>query len=75
MKGFPSHVQRRAYRKLQFLMAARRLEDLKVPPGNRLERLKGHRAGQYSIRVNDQYRLCFRWSAEGAMMIELVDCH
>ena len=75
VKGFPSDVQRRAYRKLQFLMAARSLEDLKVPPGNRLERLRGRRKGQYSIRVNDQYRLCFRLSADGAMMIELVDYH
>lgn len=75
IKGLPPDVQRRVYRKLQFLMAAKSLVDLKFPPGNRLEALKGDRRGQYSIRVNDQYRLCFQWAAEGAMMIELVDYH
>ncbi len=56
-------------------MAAKSLVDLQFPPGNRLEALKGDRRGQHSIRVNDQYRLCFQWTAEGAMMIELVDYH
>jgi len=75
VNSFPADVQRRAYRKLQFLMAAKSLVDLQFPPGNRLEALKGDRRGQHSIRVNDQYRLSFQWTAEGAMMIELVDYH
>lgn len=51
------------------------VDDLRVPPGNRLEALKGDRAGQYSIRVNDQYRICFRWTAAGAADVEIVDYH
>jgi proteic killer suppression protein len=51
------------------------LADLRVPPGNRLEALKGDRAGQYSIRINDQYRICFRWTAAGAEKVEIVDYH
>jgi proteic killer suppression protein len=54
---------------------ASRLEDLRVPPGNRLEALKGRRIGQYSIRVNDQWRVCFRWSDAGADDVEIVDYH
>ena len=54
---------------------AGRLDDLRVPPGNRLEALKGDRAGQHSIRVNDQYRVCFRWTAAGAEGVEIVDYH
>lgn len=65
-------VARRTLRQLQI---AGRLEDLRVPPGNRLEALKGERAGQYSIRVNDQYRVCFRWTAAGAEDVEIVDYH
>jgi proteic killer suppression protein len=64
-----------ARRKLRQLQIADRLEDLRVPPGNRLEALKGDRAGQYSIRVNDQYRVCFRWTAAGAEDVEIVDYH
>ena len=64
-----------ARRKLRQLEIAGRLEDLKVPPGNRLEALKGDRAGQHSIRINDQYRVCFRWSAAGAGDVEIVDYH
>lgn len=64
-----------AQRKLRQLQIAHRLEDLRAPPGNRLEALKGDRAGQYSIRINDQWRLCFRWTAAGAKDVEIVDYH
>ena len=64
-----------ARRKLRQLQIAARLEDLRVPPGNRLEALKGDRAGSYSIRVNDQFRVCFRWTAAGAEDVEIVDYH
>ena len=70
-----SSIESRARRKLRQLQIAERLEDLRVPPGNRLEKLRGDRAGQYSIRVNDQFRVCFRWSAAGAEDIEIVDYH
>ena len=62
-------------RKLRQLQIAGRLDDLRVPPGNRLEALKGDRAGQNSIRVNDQDRVCFRWTAAGADDAEIVDYH
>jgi toxin HigB-1 len=68
-------VQRAALRKLLILDAAETLGDLRISPGNRLERLAGDRAGQYSIRVNDQWRICFRWSAAGADDVEIVDHH
>ncbi len=64
-----------ARRKLRQLEIAARLDDLRVPPGNRLEALKGDRAGQHSIRVNDQFRVCFRWTAGGAEDVEIVDYH
>ncbi len=64
-----------ARRKLEQLHAAASLEFLRVPPGNRLEALKGDRAGQYSIRINDQFRLCFRWTGEDAEDVEIVDYH
>ena len=64
-----------ARRKLRQLEIAGRLNDLRVPPGNRLEALKGDRAGQHSIRVNDQFRVCFRWTETGAEDVEIVDCH
>lgn len=64
-----------ARRKLRQLQIAGRLADLRVPPGNRLEALRGDRAGQHSIRVNDQYRVCFRWTAAGAEDVEIVDYH
>ena len=70
-----SSIESRARRKLRQLQIAERLEDLRVPPGNRLEKLRGDRAGQYSIRVNDQFRVCFRWSAAGAEDVEIVDYH
>jgi proteic killer suppression protein len=64
-----------ARRKLRQLQIAGRLDDLRVPPGNRLEALKGDRSGQYSIRVSDQYRVCFLWTAAGAKDVEIVDYH
>lgn len=64
-----------ARRKIRQLEIASRLDDLRIPPGNRLEALRGDRAGQHSIRINDQYRLCFRWSDGGAEDVELVDYH
>ena len=68
-------VQRTALRKLRQLDAAVNLEDLRVPPGNRLERLHGDRAGQYSIRINDRWRICFRWLGSDAHDVEIVDYH
>lgn len=62
-------------RKLAHIDAAVRFDDLRIPPGNRLEKLRGDRAGQYSIRVNDQWRICFRWSDGDAHDVELVDYH
>jgi proteic killer suppression protein len=64
-----------AKRKLDMLDAAETLADLRSPPGNRLERLVGDRAGQYSIRVNDQWRVCFRWTSSGPEDVEIVDYH
>jgi len=64
-----------ARRKLRQLEIARRIEDLKIPPGNRLEALKGDRSGQYSIRINDQWRICFYWSSSGADDVEIIDYH
>jgi proteic killer suppression protein len=64
-----------ARRKLDLLNAALSLDDIKVPPGNRLEALKGHRKGQYSIRINNQYRICFIWTVQDASEVEIVDYH
>jgi proteic killer suppression protein len=64
-----------AMRKLAMLNRAGRLDDLRVPPGNRLEALKGDRAGQHSIRVNDQFRICFEWTGIGPANVEIVDYH
>jgi toxin HigB-1 len=69
------NIARVARRKLRQLEIAGRLEDLKVPPGNRLESLTGDRSGQYSIRINDQWRVCFRWTDAGAEDVEIVDYH
>ena len=69
------NIERVARRKLRQLQIANRLDDLRIPPGNRLERLKGDRLGQHSIRINDQYRLCFRWTHAGAEEVEIVDYH
>ncbi len=68
-------VESIARRKLRQLDIAGRLEDLKVPPGNRLEALKGRRKGQMSIRINDQWRVCFRWTTAGPADVEIVDYH
>lgn len=73
--GLPPQIERVALRKLTQLHRSRELPDLRVPPGNRLETLKGGRAGQYSIRVNDQWRVCFRWHEGGAYEVEIVDYH
>ena len=74
-RRLPPDVQRRAHRKLLLLDAAEAVEDLRVPPGNRLERLSGDRAGLYSIRVNDQWRVCFRWERGNAHDVEITDYH
>ena len=68
-------INKVARRKLEMLQAVNKLEDLRNPPGNRLELLKGKRAGQYSIRVNDQFRICFRWLDTEAENVEIVDYH
>ena len=68
-------IERVARRKLVYLHRAQRLEDLRVPPGNRLEALRGDRKGQHSIRVNDQWRICFRWKDGDAFDVEIVDYH
>ena len=68
-------IERVARRKLLYLHQARRLEDLRVPPGNRLEALKGDRKGQHSIRINDQWRICFCWKNAGAYDVEITDYH
>lgn len=75
VSGLAASLQRAALRKLVILHAAHGLSDLRVPPGNRLEKLMGDRAGQWSIRVNDQYRICFFWNDGGADAVELVDYH
>lgn len=67
--------ERAARLKLRQLQVAGRLDDLRVPPGNRLEALKGDRAGQHSVRINDQYRVCLRWTEAGAAEVEIVDYH
>lgn len=74
-RKFPGTLQRRMLRKLLVLNAATRLDELRAVPGNRLEKLKGERAGKYSIRVNDQWRLCFRWVGADALEVEIVDYH
>ncbi len=68
-----ANVERAALRKLKQFDLARRIDDLRAPPGNRFEQLKGDRAGQWSIRVNDQFRICFRWTGSDAEDVEIVD--
>lgn len=75
LRRFPSDLHRLAWRKLVQIDAAERLDDLRIPPGNRLERLSGDRAGQYSIRINDQWRICFRWQDGDAYDVEVADYH
>ncbi len=74
-RACPTALWRVAVRKLEYLDSARLLEDLRVPPGNRLERLRGDRRGQWSIRINDQYRICFVWTELGPEQVEIVDYH
>lgn len=75
VRGVADGVARAAKRKLDLLHAAVRIEDAASPPGNRLEKLKGDRSGQWSVRVNDQWRICFRWDGRDARDVELVDYH
>ena len=75
VKKFDRQLQRAALRKLTLLDAAESLDDLRAIPGNRLEKLVGDRAGQYSIRVNDQWRICFRWIDGDASNVEIIDYH
>ncbi len=74
-KKFPFSIQRVALRKLRMLNQARNLNDLRVPPGNKLESLKGDRKGQMSIRINEQWRICFEWHENDAYNVEIVDYH
>lgn len=75
VKSIDHKVQRATMRKLELIHAAQNIEDLRIPPGNRLERLVGDRRGQHSIRVNAQWRICFVWKDGGAEDVELVDYH
>ena len=74
-RKLPGDIQRTALKKLRQLDAAAGLDDLRIPPGNRLEALQGNRAGQHSVRINDQWRTCFRWDAGNAYDVEIVDYH
>jgi toxin HigB-1 len=74
-RRFPPDIQAGALRKLRLLHSARRLDDLRVPPGNRLEALKGQRQAQHSIRINSQWRICFIWKDNNAHQVEIVDYH
>ena len=74
-KGFPADLVRGAQRKLAMLAAATRLDDLKSPPGNGLHALSADREGQHAIKLNDQFRLCFRWTEGGAEDVEIIDYH
>lgn len=75
VRGLPTSIQQRARLKLVTIDAAGRLDDLRMPPGNRLEALRGNRRGQHSIRINDQWRLCFIWRDGAAWEVEIVDYH
>lgn len=74
-RKLPQDIQRRAFRKLRMLNRAVSLDDLRIPPSNRLEPLQGDREGQYSIRVNQQWRICFEWRDGDAFAVEIVDYH
>lgn len=74
-RRLPPDIQAVALRKLRLLSAAKRLDDLRLPPGNRLEALLGDRVGEYSIRINDQWRICFRWAEGGPSDVEITDYH
>ena len=74
-RRLPMELHRRAFKKLAILNAAVSLDNLRVPPGNHLEALRGNRSGQHSIRINDQYRVCFVWRDGSAFAVEIVDYH
>ncbi len=74
-RRIPNQIQALARRKLRMLNAAQRLDDLRIPPANRLEGMKGKRTGQYSIRINDQWRICFLWNEGQCNGVEIVDYH
>lgn len=74
-RAFPPDIQATALRKLRLLNQARVLQDLRIPPGNRLEALKGDRTGQHSIRINNQWRICFIWQEGGPSHVEIIDDH
>lgn len=74
-RGFPADLVRRAQQLLVLLDAAKDLNDLRSPPGNRLEKLSGDRQGQYSIRINSQWRICFVWTEAGPELVEITDYH
>ena len=74
-KKLPQAIQRIAQRKLEYLHAARTLDDMRIPPSNQLENLKGDRDGQQSIRINDQWRICFKWNSGNVQDVEIVDYH
>ena len=74
-RRFPANLHQVAWRKLAILDAAEQLADLPMPPGNRLDKLSGDRAGQYSIRINDQWRICFEWRESDAYEVEITDYH
>lgn len=75
VRKLPSSIQKIAYRKLLLIDSADRLDDLKVPPGNRLEKLSGNLSSKYSIRINDQWRITFRWLEGDAYEVEIIDYH
>ncbi|AYV57701.1 MULTISPECIES: type II toxin-antitoxin system RelE/ParE family toxin [Leptospira] len=74
-KKLPNQIQALAYRKLVMIARSKHVEDLKIPPANHLEKLSGNRAGQHSIRINDQWRICFKWKDGNAYDVEIVDYH
>jgi proteic killer suppression protein len=74
-RKLPSDIQKVAFRKLRMINRSYKINDLKVPPANRLEMLTGTRKGQYSIRINDQWRICFRWIDNNALDVEITDYH
>ena len=75
VRKLPQEIQGIARRKLKLIDATSKIEELRLPPGNRLEQLSGNRAGQWSIRINDQWRICFRWTAAGPEDVEIADYH
>jgi len=74
-KKLPHNIQKAAFRKLRMIDRSKTLNDLKVPPANRLEMLSGKRKGQYSIRINDRWRICFKWIDNNALEVEITDYH